>query len=86
MLNPAKHKLVEQVIRTPGRQPSPQPTLLGVPGASHSNQSLPRILSDNDSGYEAPKFEGKKAQMEEGSSYDSTCRMEVLTMHSNGSH
>jgi glutamate dehydrogenase len=65
-LNPAKHKLVDQVIRTPGRQPSPQPTLLGVPGASHSNQSLHRILSDHSSGYVAPKFEGKKAQMEQG--------------------
>ncbi|RVX67354.1 NAD-specific glutamate dehydrogenase [Exophiala mesophila] len=64
-LNPAKHKLVEQVIRTPGRQPSPQPTMLSVPGASQSNQSLHRILSDHSSGYVAPKFEGKKAQMEE---------------------
>ncbi|KIX03723.1 uncharacterized protein Z518_07276 [Rhinocladiella mackenziei CBS 650.93] len=63
--NPVKHKLVEQVIRTPGRQPSPQPTLLGVPGASQSNQSLHRTLSDHSSGYVAPKFEGKKAQMEE---------------------
>lgn len=66
LLNPAKHKLVEQVIRTPGRQPSPQPTMLGVPGASQSNQSLHRILSDHGSGYVAPKFEGKQAQMGEG--------------------
>lgn len=65
-LNPAKHKLIDQVIRTPGRQPSPQPTLLAVPGASQSNQSLHRILSDHGSGYVAPKFEGKKAQMEQG--------------------
>ncbi|KIW80172.1 hypothetical protein Z517_06787 [Fonsecaea pedrosoi CBS 271.37] len=64
-LNPARHKLVEQVIRTPGRQPSPQPTLLGVPGASQSNQSLHRILSDHSPGYVAPQFEGKRAQMEE---------------------
>jgi len=64
-LNPAKHKILDQVIRTPGRQPSPQPTLLGVPGASQSNQSLHRILSDHSSGYVAPKFEGKKAQMEQ---------------------
>ena len=61
-----QNRLVEQVVRTPNRQPSPQPTLLGVPGASHSNQSLHRILSDHGSGYEAPKFEGKKHQMEEG--------------------
>ena len=66
VLNPAKHKLVEQVVRTPGRQPSPQPTMLGVPGAAQSNQSLHKILSDHSSGYVAPKFEGKKAQMEEG--------------------
>lgn len=65
-LNAAKHKLVEQVVRTPGRQPSPQPTMLGVPGATQSNQSLHKILSDHSSGYVAPKFEGKKAQMEEG--------------------
>lgn len=64
-LNPAQHKLLDQVIRTPGREPSPQPTLLGVPGTSHSNASIPRILSETGSGYVAPKFEGKKAQMEE---------------------
>ena len=66
MLNPAKHKLVEQVVRTPGRQPSPQPTMLGVPGATQSNQSLHKVLSDHSSGYVAPQFDGKKAQMEEG--------------------
>jgi glutamate dehydrogenase len=66
VLNPAKHKLVEQVLRAPGRQPSPQPTMLGVPGASQSNQSLHKILSDHSVGYVAPKFEGKKSQMEEG--------------------
>lgn len=60
------NKLVEQVIRTPNRQPSPQPTLLGVPGASNSNQSLHKILSDHGPGYVAPKFEGKKTQMEQG--------------------
>lgn len=61
-----QNKLVEQVIRTPNRQPSPQPTMLGVPGASNSNQSLHKILSsDHGSGYVAPKFEGKKHQMEE---------------------
>ncbi|KAI1625242.1 NAD-specific glutamate dehydrogenase [Exophiala viscosa] len=65
-LNPARHKLLEQNVRTPGRQPSPQPTLLGVPGASSSNLSLHRTLSaDHGPGYVAPKFEGKKAQMEE---------------------
>lgn len=63
----AANKLVEQVIRTPDRRPSPQPTLLGVPGASNSNQSLHKILpSDHGSGYVAPKFEGKQSQMAEG--------------------
>jgi glutamate dehydrogenase len=57
--------LLEHVIRTPGRQPSPQPTVLGLPGASHSDNSGTRILSEKGSGYVAPKFEGKKAQMEE---------------------
>ena len=81
-INPAKHKLIEQVIRTPGRQPSPQPTLLGVPGASSSNQSLHRILSDHGSGYVAPKFEGKKNQMAEGkpaSSQDSVTATELAS-------
>lgn len=63
-----QNKLVEQVIRTPDRNPSPQPTLLGVPGASQSNQSLHKILTDHGSGYVAPKFEGKKQQMEDGKS------------------
>lgn len=55
------NRLLEQVIRTPGRQPSPQPTHLGVPGASHH-----RVLHEEGSGYVAPKFEGKEQQMEEG--------------------
>ena len=62
---PPQNKLLEHVVRAPGREPSPQPTLLGVPGASHSNLSGSRILSEKGSGYVAPKFEGKKAQMEE---------------------
>ena len=62
--HPPQHKLLDTVIRTPGRQPSPQPTLLGVPGANHSNGS--RILHEEGPGYVAPKFEGKEHQMEEG--------------------
>jgi len=82
---PPKHKLVEQAIREPGREPSPQPTLLNVPGASHSNQSLHKILSsDHGSGYVAPKFEGKNAQMEEGRySPPNTC--EEADIRSDGS-
>ena len=62
--NPAHHKLLDTVVRTPGRQPSPQPTLLGMPGATHSNNS--RVLQEEGPGYVAPKFEGKEQQMEEG--------------------
>jgi glutamate dehydrogenase len=61
---PAHHKLLDAVVRTPGRQPSPQPTLLGVLGATHSNSS--RVLQEEGPGYVAPKFEGKEHQMEEG--------------------
>ncbi|KZF22363.1 glutamate/leucine/phenylalanine/valine dehydrogenase [Xylona heveae TC161] len=56
----APNKLVEQIVRTPGRQPSPQPTHLSVPGTNHT-----RILHEQGSGYVAPKFEGKAKQMEE---------------------
>lgn len=59
--NSAHNKLLEQVVRTPGRQPSPQPTHLGVPGPSHH-----RVLHEEGSGYVAPKFEGKEQQMDEG--------------------
>ena len=59
--NGVPNKLLEQVLRTPGRQPSPQPTHLGVPG---SNQH--RILHEEGPGYVAPKFEGKELQMDQG--------------------
>jgi hypothetical protein len=61
---PLHNKLLDHVVRTPGRQPSPQPTHLGVPGTSHSNNS--RILHETGPGYFAPKFEGKEQQMEDG--------------------
>jgi glutamate dehydrogenase len=62
--NPPHHKLLDTVVRTPGRQPSPQPTLLGMPGSTHSNNS--RVLYEEGPGYVAPKFEGKEHQKEEG--------------------
>ena len=55
------NKTLDQVIRTPDRQPSPQPTHLGVPGASQH-----RLLHEEGPGYVAPKFEGKAEQLEEG--------------------
>ncbi|KAL9118584.1 MAG: hypothetical protein Q9187_004871, partial [Circinaria calcarea] len=54
------NKLLEHVVRTPGRLPSPQPTHLGVPGVSPH-----RIIQEGGPGYVAPKFEGKEAQMDE---------------------
>lgn len=59
--NGVQNRLLEQVIRTPGRQPSPQPTHLGVPGPPQ-----PRVLHEEGSGYVAPKFEGKDLQMDQG--------------------
>ncbi|KAI9885843.1 MAG: glutamate dehydrogenase (NADP(+)) gdh1 [Watsoniomyces obsoletus] len=54
------NKLLDQVIRTPGRQPSPQPVHLSVPNGTHH-----RVLPDQSPGYMAPKFEGKERQMEQ---------------------
>jgi len=58
--NGPQNKLLEKVVRTPGRQPSPQPTHLSVPGATANH-----VLHEKGSGYVAPKFEGKAQQMEE---------------------
>lgn len=55
------NKFFDQVIRTPGRQPSPQPVHLSVPNGFHH-----RVLHDQSPGYVAPKFEGKERQMEQG--------------------
>lgn len=66
LANGVRNKLLEQVVRTPGRQPSPQPTHLAVPGGKTSpGTHTPRILQDGGSGYIAPRFEGKAQQMEE---------------------
>ncbi|KAI9738811.1 MAG: NAD-dependent glutamate dehydrogenase [Cirrosporium novae-zelandiae] len=54
-----RNKFLDHVVRTPGRQPSPQPTHLGVAG------NLARIPSEEGSGYVAPVFEGKEQQMEQ---------------------
>ena len=57
------NKILEQIVRTPGRQPSPQPTHLSVPGSSQH-----KVLHEEGSGYVAPKFEGKELQMDQGMS------------------
>ena len=59
--NGIHNKLLDQVVRTPGRIPSPQPTHLSVPGAGQH-----KILQEEGPGYVAPKFEGKELQMEQG--------------------
>lgn len=61
--NGVHNKVLEQVVRTPGRQPSPQPTHLSVPGSSQH-----KVLHEEGSGYVAPKFEGKELQMDQGMS------------------
>lgn len=57
---PVHNKLLDNVSRTPGRQPSPQPTHLGIPGGTT------RVLSEEGPGYVAQKFEGKQKQMDQG--------------------
>ncbi|KUL88962.1 hypothetical protein ZTR_03581 [Talaromyces verruculosus] len=52
------NKHLDHVIRTPGRQPSPQPVHLALPGHH-------RVLSEEGSGYISAKFEGKQQQMEQ---------------------
>ncbi|KAI9727282.1 MAG: NAD-dependent glutamate dehydrogenase [Chrysothrix sp. TS-e1954] len=71
--NGVVNKALDQVIRTPGRQPSPQPTHLGVPGAGHH-----RLLHEEGPGYVAPKFEGKAQQLEEGKSSQAACVLDIV--------
>ncbi|KAL9085492.1 MAG: hypothetical protein Q9159_004687 [Coniocarpon cinnabarinum] len=66
-----QNKHLDHVIRTPGRQPSPQPTHLSVPGGMASahapspSAASPRVMTEQGSGYVAPKFDGKEKQMEQ---------------------
>lgn len=59
--SPLHNNILEHIVRTPGRQPSPQPTHLSVPGSSQH-----KLLHEEGSGYVAPKFEGKELQMDQG--------------------
>lgn len=60
------NKLFDTVIREPGRQPSPQPTHLGVPGnGPMSPMGQHHVVHESGSGYVAPKFEDKEQQMED---------------------
>ncbi|KAL2833245.1 Glutamate/Leucine/Phenylalanine/Valine dehydrogenase-domain-containing protein [Aspergillus cavernicola] len=53
------NKILENVAGSSVRLPSPQPTHLAIPGSPH------RILSEEDPGYIAAKFEGKDHQMDQ---------------------
>lgn len=57
---PPHNKHLDHAVGSASRQPSPQPTHLGIPGTPH------RVLSEEDPGYIAAKFEGKQKQMEQG--------------------
>ncbi|KAA8573164.1 hypothetical protein EYC84_003675 [Monilinia fructicola] len=56
------HKLVEQIIRTPGRQPSPQPTHFNI-AHRNGNGNGHRVLRSATVGYVAPEFKGRTEQM-----------------------
>jgi hypothetical protein len=61
--------LVEQVVRSPGHQPSPQPTHFSVPSRNgNGNGNGHRVLRSATVGYIAPEFKGKQAQMLQGES------------------
>lgn len=57
---PPHNKHLDHAVGGALRQPSPQPTHLGIPGTPH------RVLSEEDPGYIAATFEGKQKQMEQG--------------------
>lgn len=59
------NKHLDNVVGQALRQPSPQPTHLGIPGTP-GHGSPHRILSEEDPGYIAATFEGKQKQMEQG--------------------
>ena len=55
------HNKLMDHLRSPSRQPSPQPTHLSVPGQA----GVHMLMKEEGPGYVAPKFEGKEQQMEE---------------------
>lgn len=57
------NKHLDHAVGAALRQPSPQPTHLGIPGTPGTPH---RILSEEDPGYIAATFEGKQKQMEQG--------------------
>jgi len=67
------NKLVEDIVQSPGRHPSPQPTHFSAP-YKNGNGNGHRVLRSATVGYIAPEFKGKKAQMLQGESYFSWAR------------
>ena len=61
------NKFVKDVVATPDRHPSPQPTHFSVP-YKNGNGNGHRVLRSATVGYIAPEFKGKKAQMLQGKS------------------
>jgi hypothetical protein len=59
------NKLIKDVVATPDRHPSPQPTHFSVP-YKNGNGNGHRVLRSATVGYIAPEFKGKKAQMLQG--------------------
>ncbi|CAG7999970.1 unnamed protein product [Penicillium salamii] len=57
---PPHNKHLDHAVGNALRQPSPQPTHLGMPGTPQH-----RVLSEEDPGYIAATFEGKQKQMEQ---------------------
>jgi hypothetical protein len=61
------NKFVQDVVATPDRHPSPQPTHFSVP-YKNGNGNGHRVLRSATVGYIAPEFKGKKEQMLQGES------------------
>jgi glutamate dehydrogenase len=61
------NKIIKDVVATPDRHPSPQPTHFSVP-YKNGNGNGHRVLRSATVGYIAPEFKGKKAQMLQGKS------------------
>jgi glutamate dehydrogenase len=59
------NKALDQVVRSPGRLPSPQPVHFHLP-SRNGNGNGHRVLRSATVGYIAPEFKGKKDQMIQG--------------------
>ena len=62
---PPTNKALDNIVSTPVRKPSPQPTHFSVP-PKNGNGNGHRVLRSATVGYIAPEFKGKAAQMLQG--------------------